>query len=65
MQANYIPVLLVTVLLYACSSDEPGTGTGDHVWKDQVDTIDKAKQAEQKILDAADLQRKAIEEQTQ
>jgi len=64
MQSNKILVLLVTVLLYACSNDESGTGTGDHVWKDQVKTIDKAKQAEQKILDAAELQRQAIEEQT-
>ena len=65
MYVKKILVVLLITFVYSCSSDESGTVTGDHVWKDQVDTIEKAKQAEQKILDAADLQRQAIEDQSQ
>jgi hypothetical protein len=35
------------------------------VWDDQLKTMDKAHEAQQQLLDAADLQRKAIEQQTQ
>ena len=53
-------------VLISCSEDNAGnSGSGDHVWKDQVDTMDRAREAEQKMLDAAEAQRKAIEEQTQ
>ncbi len=62
MRGKTILTALVCMALCSCSTDEPGDG--DHVWKDQVDTIERAKQAEQKMLDAVELQRKAIEEQT-
>lgn len=35
----------------------------DHVWKEQTDTIDRAKGVEQMILDSAEQQRRAIEGQ--
>jgi len=64
-----IRLMLITFsfLLMSCSGDDAGssgTGSGDHVWKDQVETMDRAREAEQKMLDAAEAQRQAIEEQT-
>lgn len=57
--------ILLCMMLLSCSGDESaGSGSGDHVWKDQVNTMDRAREAEQKMLDAAEAQRKAIEEQT-
>ena len=35
----------------------------DHVWKDQVDMLDKAKQLEDMVLDTAEKRRKQIEDQ--
>lgn len=64
MRITNILILLLSGLLFSCSSEESGTGSGDHVWKEQVDTMDRAKEAEQKMLDAAELQRQVIEEQT-
>ncbi len=53
----------------ACSGDEQGSsenkGSGDHVWKEQTQTIDKAKEVEGLLQDAAEKQRQAIETQTQ
>ena len=56
------------ILLTVCSSLVM-TGCGDgqpqreHVWKEQTDTIDKAKDTEQMIKDAAARQRQALESQ--
>ena len=53
----------------ACSDDEQGSSenkvSGDHVWKEQTQTIDKAKEVEGLLQDAAERQRQAIEAQTQ
>ncbi|MDX1519427.1 MAG: hypothetical protein R3318_04845 [Gammaproteobacteria bacterium] len=59
---NILPLILAGTLI-ACSGDD--SGSGDHVWKDQVDTIERAKEAEKKVMEAVDLQRQAIEEQSQ
>ncbi|MCG8324258.1 MAG: hypothetical protein MI673_01995 [Thiotrichales bacterium] len=59
-----IVLLFVSGLLMSCSGED-GTGSGDHVWKDQVDTIERAREAEQKMQDAIKLQQQAIERQTQ
>jgi hypothetical protein len=37
----------------------------DHVWKEQIEMIDKAKDVEQMLNDAALQQQKLIEQQTQ
>ena len=50
------------VLFIAGCEQDPPEKT---VWDDQLKTMDKAHEAQQQLLDAADLQRKAIEQQTQ
>jgi len=59
--------LAMSLLLPACSGgDEPAaTGKGDHVWKEQVGTMDKAKDAEKAVMDAAARQSEAIQQQTE
>lgn len=67
MRKTRFMLITLSVLLMSCSGDDAGssgTGSGDHVWKDQVETMDRARAAEQKMLDAAEAQRQAIEEQT-
>lgn len=56
-------ILAVTAvfILTACDTEPPEKT----VWDDQLKTMDKAREAEQQVLDAAELQRKAIEQQTQ
>ncbi len=69
MKINLISIIIFsTLLLIACSDDEgkdESNTRGDHVWKDQTDTIDKAKEVEDMLQDSADLQRKMIEDQVQ
>jgi len=59
-------IFLASVLLFvsACSDDK-NKGSGDHVWKEQTQTINKAKEVEELLQDAADQQRKLIDEQVQ
>ena len=64
-------IFLGSILLFisACSDDENATTekklSGDHVWKEQTQAIDRAKEVEGLIQDAADQQRKQIDEQVQ
>ena len=60
---NFLIVILAGLLI-ACSEDDSGSGSGDHVWKDQVDTMDRAREAEQKMLEAVELKKQAVEEQS-
>ncbi len=53
------------VCLSACSNSDDGKASGDHVWKDQVATIDKAKDLEATLLKSAEDKAKAMAEQTQ
>ena len=57
------------LFISACSDDENSTTekklSGDHVWKEQTQAIDRAKEVEGLIQDAADQQRKQIDEQVQ
>jgi hypothetical protein len=62
MKIHYL--LLVAVFMTACS-DETDKVKGDHVWKEQTDMIDKAKDVEILINDAALQQRQQIEENAQ
>jgi hypothetical protein len=52
------------VFMAGCSGEQEGTGGGDHVWKGQTDTIDKAKEVESMVMGQAEDMRKAIEKQT-
>ena len=53
----------VLPLLCACGGGD--SGSGDHVWKEQTDMIDKAQGVEDLLGDADVQQRQRIEEQTQ
>jgi len=55
-------LLVVLALLLTGCEQEPPEKT---VWDDQLKTMDKARDVEQQVLDAAEMQRKAMEEQTQ
>lgn len=39
--------------------------TATHVWKTQVDSLDKAKRVEQNLMDAAEEQRRAIDRESE
>ncbi len=58
-------IILSTVILLvsACSDDD--RESGDHVWKEQTQVLDKAKEVEGLLKDVSDEQRKIIEEQAQ
>ena len=61
-----LAVALIFLLgLAGCSGDEGSGAKGDHVWKEQTDTINKAKQVEGMVMDAAKAQREAVENQEQ
>ncbi len=63
---NIISIFCAIVfLLSACSENNDAQGKKGHVWKEQTDAIEKAKEVEGMIQDSADEQRKIIEDQTQ
>jgi len=64
---NLLLILLVSnvMILSGCSGEQEGTGSGDHVWKGQTETIDKAREVESMAMGQAEEMKKAIEKQTQ
>jgi uncharacterized protein YcfL len=58
---KFLLAATAVLLLIACDTEPPEKT----VWDEQLKTMDKARDAEQQVLDAAELQRKAIEQQTQ
>ncbi len=50
------------LLVSACSDDD--RESGDHVWKEQTQVLDKAKEVDGLLKDVNDQQRKIIDEQT-
>lgn len=55
-------LLVATVVFIAACDQEVPEKT---VWDEQLKTMDKVHEAEQQMLEAAELQRRAIEQQTQ
>ena len=53
----------VLLLVSACSDDD--RESGDHVWKEQTQVLDKDKEVDGLLKDVADKQRKIIDEQAQ
>ncbi len=53
----------VLLLVSACSDDD--RESGDHIWKEQTQVLDKAKEVEGLLKDVSDKQRKIIDEQAQ
>jgi outer membrane biogenesis lipoprotein LolB len=58
---KYLILSIALFMLTACS-DEQHPVDGEHVWKDQTDMIDKAKEVEQVITDSALEQKRQIEQ---
>lgn len=60
-------LLLVLCSIFTACSDEADTSSADvkkdHVWKEATETIDKAKEVEGMILNAAENTRNTIEAQ--
>ena len=48
----------------ATESTTPAQPTADHVWSDQTRALEKAKEVERMLQEAAERQRQAIEEQS-
>ena len=69
MTKTIIILSAALLLASACSDDGKDTSekklSGDHVWKEQTQAIDKAKAVEGILEDAAAEQRKIIDEQAQ
>ena len=62
---NIFIISLLVLFITACSDDKTDKVQGDHVWKEQVEMIEKAKNVENMLQDAADLQQQRINQQTQ
>ncbi len=60
-----IKVFLISMIIFLTACSEDKETSGEHVWTEQTDTINKAKQVEAMIMDSAEKQKKAIEEQIQ
>ena len=60
-----IKVFLISMIIFLTAFSEDKETSGEHVWKEQTDTTNKAKQVEAMIMDSAEKQKKAIEEQIQ
>lgn len=69
--SKILPGALLVLFLSACTAEEPreasqaeaGDSAGtDHVWKEQVETIDRAKSVEDTIKEADEAKRKAMKD---
>lgn len=58
-QLKYVFIALM-LMISACSD----SGNNDNAFQTQIDAVDKAKEVEGKILDAASQQQQAIEEES-
>jgi len=58
----YKVILILTFFIVSGCSDSVDKATDEHVLKTQTDALDKAKKIEDMILDAADQQKRKIEE---
>lgn len=56
-----VPVALILMLVAACEAEPPEKT----VWDEQLQSIDKAREMEQQILDATKQKNREIERQTQ
>jgi len=68
MRIPYLAILCAAFMLIAsCSSGDNDSGppqsAGEHVWKQQTEAMEKAKEMEQIIQNAAEKERRAVDEQ--
>lgn len=54
-------IMVSCLFLFGCSEESSNSDQKDHVWKEQTDTIDKAKEVEGMMLESAAATRKAID----
>jgi len=66
MIRSFVFVTVSMLVLSGCSDNNADANKveGDHVWKEQTDMIDKAKDVENMLQDAANKQQQKINEQT-
>lgn len=57
---NTIFLVLACLFITACGSDDD-QAKGEHVWKEQTDTIDKAKEVEGMLMGADAARREKLE----
>ena len=65
MRSVNLIIIILAFFLFGCSDNTDSKADGDHVWKEQTDTIDKAKEVEAMMLKSAEDRAKSIEEQMQ
>ncbi len=66
MQMKMRYTILLVVLLTGCGGEqEPQVGERGHVWQEQINTMDKARDVDSLLQDSAAAQREAIDAQTQ
>jgi len=68
MKKQQILIFMSLFIVIGCSSEDSSPTkskpSNEHIFKNQVQAIEKAKEVEVLLQNAADQQRKAIEEQT-
>lgn len=63
-QLNVLILASCIVFVFACNSGDDNK-VRDHVWKEQTDTIDRARDAVRELEETAGNKRKEIEQQAQ
>ena len=63
MKKTCMLLLAVFIFMAGCSDDDSEAKKA-HVWKEQTDTMNKARAVEGVLQDSADAERKQIEDQT-
>lgn len=62
---KYHAILLMSILLLISCSEDNSSQSNDHVWKEQTETIDKARAVEDLLMDSAEDQRRQIQDQSE
>lgn len=58
-------IIVSCLILFGCSDESSNSSQKDHVWKEQTDTIDKAKEVEGMLLESATATRQAIDKESE
>ncbi len=58
---NVFYIMVACLVLIGCSDESSNSSQKDHVWKEQTDTIDKAKEVEGMMMESAAATREAID----
>jgi hypothetical protein len=68
MKTTKLVLVCLPLLIAGCSSGDDqagGQAQGEHAWKEQTAAMDKAREVEKTMMDAAGKQAKAVEQQTE